>query len=370
MKYDAQAVWPAIAALIEKLPELPGCWIFTGVENSKGYGRYSGWLTHRASYSVNVGPIPPGLQVLHKCDVPACVRPDHLFVGTHQENMADRNRKGRQARGLRMGCHTMPERRPLGEDSARARLTWEQVQEIRRRRAAGEGVRALAREYGVNSGNFDAHGAGKDLEVRQPGGLHRTQFRRGSGRAGWRCAVKHRYQLGVAALVVVGVLFACSKSNIIIDVNQDQSQGQTVSGPSTPASPAAPQCTAVNAAPGTVNDARTLPQGGSLEIGVSPIDAQGGEITNAACLSQFTVTWVPVAGPCTYSAGTPSYANAPLTAPVDSVCKANAILSGPGGSFTRPLPDLRVVAGTSTSDGPDTEPEPSPEPTPFGVIDR
>lgn len=182
-----------------------------------------------------------------------------------------------------------------------------------------------------------------------------------------------RLQMGAAALVTLLALGACiQKTTVDVEQDTDQSQGQqTGTGPSTGASPS-PLCSAVNAKPGTVNDATTIPQGGSLGIGVSPIDTQGNEITNEACTSQFSVVWVPVAGPCTYSAGTPSYANAPLAAAVGSVCKANAILTGPGGTFTRPLPDLTVTAAAALRDDEEPDPEPSPSPTPddLGVVDR
>ena len=77
-----------------------GCWeIQGGAFVPYGYIRIRvngrNVIAHRFSYSVHVGPIPSGLHVLHRCDNPRCVRPDHLFLGTHTDNMRDRAAKGR-----------------------------------------------------------------------------------------------------------------------------------------------------------------------------------------------------------------------------------------------------------------------------------
>lgn len=80
-----------------------GCWLYTGFRKWDGYGwlaRYFNgkvrYLTaHRYSWILANGPVPDGLHVLHKCDVPACCNPAHLFLGTHQDNMKDRKAKGR-----------------------------------------------------------------------------------------------------------------------------------------------------------------------------------------------------------------------------------------------------------------------------------
>jgi hypothetical protein len=91
-----------------------GCWIWTASMNKKGYGRYhetggeSGFtLAHRASWKMNKGPIPDGLLVCHRCDVPQCVNPDHLFLGTHKDNLYDAiKKKGRKFLATRkFGSH-------------------------------------------------------------------------------------------------------------------------------------------------------------------------------------------------------------------------------------------------------------------------
>lgn len=83
-----------------------GCWLWSGYQFDLGYGgmRHEGetQYAHRLAYRLWVGPIPPERpHVCHRCDVRSCIRPDHLFVATHAENMADMVRKGRQWRGGR-----------------------------------------------------------------------------------------------------------------------------------------------------------------------------------------------------------------------------------------------------------------------------
>jgi hypothetical protein len=121
-----------------------GCWLWTGTADRKGYGFYrvptvnggGNRRAHRFAWEREHGEVPEGLFVCHRCDNPACVNVDHLFLGSAAENNADRKTKGRSA---------------CGERSGQARLSVPRVDEIRRRHRAGESAEALARAFGVGA---------------------------------------------------------------------------------------------------------------------------------------------------------------------------------------------------------------------------
>lgn len=81
-------------------PGESGCMLWSGRKNKKGYGYYDkdgkAVFAHRYSYRTIVGEIPNGYFVCHKCDVPSCVNPEHLFVGTPSDNIRDCISKGRR----------------------------------------------------------------------------------------------------------------------------------------------------------------------------------------------------------------------------------------------------------------------------------
>lgn len=123
----------------QKVLKTNSCWLWTASLSRTGHGNFStnGQIgrAHRFSYELHRGAVPDGLLVLHDCGNAACVNPAHLYVGTQLRNMQDRDRHGTTARGERAG---------------RARLTAEQVAEIRMRYDLGTvSMQQLANEYGV-----------------------------------------------------------------------------------------------------------------------------------------------------------------------------------------------------------------------------
>lgn len=119
-----------------------GCWTWVGCVDRDGYGQigvnYRQLKAHRFSWELHYSVIPEGLCVCHRCDNPGCVNPEHLFLGTNQENTRDKLNKGRQQQGQQAG----------------GKLTTEEVAEVRRLLSEGRTTVALAKEYGVSQGNI------------------------------------------------------------------------------------------------------------------------------------------------------------------------------------------------------------------------
>jgi hypothetical protein len=122
--------------------------LWTGRKYKSGYGRrkYQGKdrRAHRVVYEQRFGPIPQGMCVCHRCDTPACINPDHLFLGTHEDNMADMVKK---------------------ERSAKTKLTWDDVNAIRAARGLETGV-TLAKRYAVSPTQIAGIHMGRFWKVR------------------------------------------------------------------------------------------------------------------------------------------------------------------------------------------------------------
>jgi len=136
----AERFWKHVAVIDDDV----SCWLWTGATDTAGYGRFR--LAHerrgvvrasRFSWEITYGH-PGDLHVLHKCDTPLCVRPDHLFLGTQRDNMRDAVAKGRH----RHACFH-------GEDHPGCKLTDADVREIRKLRADGLIYREIAQRFGV-----------------------------------------------------------------------------------------------------------------------------------------------------------------------------------------------------------------------------
>lgn len=123
-----------------------GCWLWTGPVDRAGYGFFTRYReqhqrAHRASWAIHCEPVPDGMKVCHKCDNRACVNPDHLFLGTQAENVADMIAKGRAKR---------PPVPRFGEANPVSKYTAEQVREVRTLAAAGKVQSDIARQFGMS----------------------------------------------------------------------------------------------------------------------------------------------------------------------------------------------------------------------------
>ena len=141
---------PLAVRFFASVREDGACLLWTASRDQRGYGYL--WApsrgrvkAHRLSYLMFVGPIPEGFGVLHRCDVPSCVRPEHLFVGTQRDNMMDAFKKGRVV--------PWPSRNYRGEQNGKSLLTSSKVREIR---VSPEACSSLARRFGVSPSTIRA----------------------------------------------------------------------------------------------------------------------------------------------------------------------------------------------------------------------
>lgn len=124
----------------DKVMHTDSCWLWTAsVHPVWGYGNFGAGgkclKAHRVSYEMFYGPIPKGMKVCHHCDIPSCVNPAHLFLGTDQDNADDAAKKGRK---------------PFGESNNRARLTNDQAIGIFNLSRGGARRADIATEFGVD----------------------------------------------------------------------------------------------------------------------------------------------------------------------------------------------------------------------------
>lgn len=140
---------------VDNIDNVLVCWNWTGCKNKKGYGEiYFPYIgkhihAHQISWIIFYGDIPNGLCVCHKCDNPACVNPNHLFLGTIQDNNLDRDKKGRRKQGK---VYYGVEHHNHGTGGQSNKLSESDVIEIRALKKAGFTNRKIAEMFGVSSG--------------------------------------------------------------------------------------------------------------------------------------------------------------------------------------------------------------------------
>lgn len=147
---DRERFWSKVAIL-----STDQCWLWKAGLTSGGYGffnvgKYNQYRSHRLAYYFTHGEDPGKLMVCHRCDNPPCCNPYHLFLGTHQDNVADRVLKGRTACGERNGSRKHPESISRGSARPLAKLTESKIVTIREQLCSGIPVKTLAAVFGVS----------------------------------------------------------------------------------------------------------------------------------------------------------------------------------------------------------------------------
>lgn len=151
---------PLETAFWAKVNKTEGCWLWLSSTAPFGHGMFTHrsqtpktQRAHRVAWKLTRGPIPSGLLVCHHCDVPACVNPGHLFIGTMKDNAMDAAKKGRLAQQKDKAKYVLAARK-------KSKLTAEDVIAIRAELGARNGAR-IGRKYGVSKGVISAIRTGK-----------------------------------------------------------------------------------------------------------------------------------------------------------------------------------------------------------------
>lgn len=140
-----------------KVIKTQNCWLWNAGKDERGYGKIflkhglSPQKAHRISWILTHGEILNNLCVLHKCDVPACVNPDHLYLGTHKDNTEDAKKRNRHSKGQKHVDCIKNRNDPKGIDNFFSKLDDKKVIEIRKMYSTNlYSHRKLAKIFGVS----------------------------------------------------------------------------------------------------------------------------------------------------------------------------------------------------------------------------